>query len=314
MNVPTRLAGFAAVLGLAFGGAALAGATFDPPSKASGARLGHDPMATMGQSGHSAPVAHGAVGATSGMSGMDGAEASGLAVSSGGLTLEATRTYFTAGRPAKLQFRITDARGRALRNEFQVESARRLHFIVVRRDTTIYQHLHPTEAKDGTWSVALTLPQAGVYRAYADFQIAGQKHVLATDLFVPGAFVPNALPAPSDTGQARLDETRQLSGERVSLQAPGLKAGVETLLTFTVNRGGRPVSDLQPYLGAKGHLVALREGDLAYLHVHPDPGQVAANAIQFRSSFPTAGTYRLFLQFQRDAKVRTVVYTLEVPR
>ena len=29
------------------------------------------------------------------------------------------------------------------------------------------------------------------------------------------------------------------------------------------------MTDLQPYLGAYGHLVALRDGDLAYLHVHP---------------------------------------------
>lgn len=61
-------------------------------------------------------------------------------------------------------------------------------------------------------------------------------------------------------------------------------------------------------------MVALREGDLAYLHVHPDAERVAANEIQFMSSFPTAGIYRLFLQFQREAKVRSVAYTLEVPR
>ena len=30
------------------------------------------------------------------------------------------------------------------------------------------------------------------------------------------------------------------------------------------------MTDLQPYLAAYGHLVALRQGDLAYLHVHPD--------------------------------------------
>ena len=311
MTVPARLAAFAAVLGLAFGTAALAGAAIDSTARDSGAHPARGAMGAMTQSGHGA---HAIAGAMSGMSAMDTAAASGLAVSSGGLTLQAGRTFFTAGQSARFQFQITDARGSALRDQFQVESARRLHFIVVRRDTAFYQHLHPTEAPDGTWSVELTLPQAGVYRAYADFQIAGVKRVLATDLFAPGSFAPHPLPAPSDTAQARLDATQQPSREQVTVRAPGLKAGQETMLTFAVTRNGRPSSDLQPYLGARGHLVALRVGDLAFLHVHPDAARVAGNEIQFMSSFPTAGSYRLFLQFQRDAQVRTVAYTLEIPR
>jgi hypothetical protein len=311
MNVTTRLAGFAAVLGLVFGAAALAGAAIDPTAEDSGRHPGHGAMGAMTDSAHNPHAEHGSVGAQGATSGI---AASGLAVSSAGLTLRADRSYFTAGKPAPLRFRIVGADGRVLRDEFQVESARRLHFIVVRRDTTIYQHLHPTQGRDGSWSVQLTLPQAGVYRAYADFQIAGAKHVLATDLFVPGAFAPNPLPAVSQVGQARLDETQRSSGERVIRRAPGLKAGRETMLTFAVTRDDQRVGDLQPYLGAKGHLVALRKGDLAYLHVHPDPARLAANEIRFMSSFPTAGAYRLFLQFQRDGAVRTVAYTLEVPR
>jgi len=313
MNVPIRLAAYAAVLGVAFGGAALAGAAIDPtdekPVAASGSR--HGGSSADSDAGHvgAAPAMHGDAHAGKGAMG-----ANGLAVSSAGLTLEADRTRFAVDKPARLRFRVTDDRGRVLRDEYQLESARRMHFIVVRRDTAIYQHLHPTEAPDGTWSVDVTLPEAGVYRAYADFQIGGVKHVLATDLFAPGRFAPNALPAAADTGQARLDETQQASGEQVTVQAPGLKAGKETMLTFAVTSDGQPVSDLQPYLGAKGHLVALREGDLAYLHVHPDAAKPAANEIRFMSTFPTAGRYRLFLQFQRDGAVRTVAYTPEVPR
>ena len=55
---------------------------------------------------------------------------------------------------------------------------------------------------------------------------------------------------------------------RVRLDAGTPRAGRETELSFTVTRGGKPIRT-QPYLGAGGHLVALREGDLAYLHVHP---------------------------------------------
>ena len=39
----------------------------------------------------------------------------------------------------------------------------------IRRDLTGFQHLHPTMAPDGTWSIDLTLAEPGSYRAIADF-------------------------------------------------------------------------------------------------------------------------------------------------
>ena len=87
-----------------------------------------------------------------------------------------------------------------------------------------------------------------------------------------------------------------------------VRAGRESELTFAVTRNGRPVS-LQDYLGAKGHLVALRQGDLAFLHVHPD-----ANSLRFAATFLDAGHYRLFLQFKVAGHVHTAAFTLEVSR
>ena len=79
-------------------------------------------------------------------------------------------------------------------------------------------------------------------------------------------------------------------------------------LGFEVTRDGAPVA-LDDYLGAKGHLVALREGDLAFLHVHPDEDR-----LRFMAELPTAGRYRLFLQFQVDGAVHTAAFTHEVTR
>ena len=92
----------------------------------------------------------------------------------------------------------------------------------------------------------------------------------------------------------------------------GARPGRETRMSFTITKDGEPVRT-DPYLGAGGHLVALREGDLAFLHVHPeasdDPG-----TIRFGATLPSAGRYRLFLQFKHDGVVRTVAHTLVVPR
>jgi copper chaperone CopZ len=67
---------------------------------------------------------------------------------------------------------------------------------------------------------------------------------------------------------------------------PAMDAEAE--LRFTVMREGR-VIHTEPYLGAGGHLVALREGDLAFLHVHP-PGHaeegVHDDAVGFATESP----------------------------
>ena len=186
-----------------------------------------------------------------------------------------------------------------------LEHERRMHLIIVRRDLTGYQHLHPTLDASGTWSVRLRLPTAGVYRAYADFRTGGRAMTLATDLFVAGPFTPVALPAP-----AAVDT---VDGYRAGLSAPQARAGTSAGLQYELSRDGRPITDVEPYLGADGHLVALREGDLAFLHVHPEESD-APGVIRFTAALPSAGRYRLFLQFKHQGRVRTVAHTLEVPR
>jgi hypothetical protein len=72
------------------------------------------------------------------------------------------------------------------------------------------------------------------------------------------------------------------------------------------------VRDIEPYLGARGHLVALREGDLAYLHVHPESKATQGSDIRFGVEYPSRGRYRLFVQFKLDGKVHTAAFTREV--
>ena len=91
------------------------------------------------------------------------------------------------------------------------------------------------------------------------------------------------------------------------------------MLTLTCPEDGQPVTDLEPYLGAYGHLVALREGDLAYLHVHPggEPGDGTTQPgpdIEFGAEVPSAGGYHLYLDFKHDGVVRTAQFALEASR
>jgi hypothetical protein len=116
-----------------------------------------------------------------------------------------------------------------------------------------------------------------------------------------------SLPGPSTTAE--------IDGYAVELDGKFVP-GQETELTLSVTRDGRPVSDLEPYLGAFGHLVALRDGDLAYLHVHPagTPGDGTTPSgpeITFFTTAPSSGAYRLFLDFKHEGKVRTAEFTVD---
>jgi hypothetical protein len=226
----------------------------------------------------------------------------GLAVSADGMTIELQGTELPRGRSAEIAFHIAGSDGRPVRN-FDTEHEKQMHLIVVRRDLTGFQHLHPSLDADGTWRTTTTIPEAGSYRVFADFTTGGQAHTLASDLAVDGQVDWQELPAETSTAKTADGYDVQVAGGTSS-------AGRETELRFAVTRDGQPVA-VEPYLGAGGHLVALREGDLAYLHVHPTGGP-GSGPVSFMTEFPTEGRYRLFLQFKHEGKVHTAAFTRDV--
>lgn len=281
-----RVVLFALGLGAAFALAFAVGSAFEPADTEAGA--GHEEMSMSGHGEHQE-------GTTA---------AAGLAASEGGYTLRLDRSNFETGKAGELRFRIEDTEGATVR-DFDRSHERDLHLIVVGRDGTGFQHLHPEMDADGTWATTLRLPAAGVYRVFADFSVDGDSHTLAADLFAPGRFEPRPFPPPADTDA--------VDGFELRLESGWLRAGRPADLRFSVSRDGEPVAGLENYLGARGHLVALREGDLAFLHVHPDEGG-APGLIPYTAHFPTAGRYFLFLQFKVDGKVHTAEFSLAVAR
>ncbi|MFI1678918.1 hypothetical protein [Streptomyces sp. NPDC020607] len=232
----------------------------------------------------------------------------GLQISDRGYTLKLADAHIAADRKQQLRFTVVeDATGRNV-TAYAKEHDKELHLIVASRDLTTYRHLHPTRAADGTWSTDVRLPEAGGYRVFADFRPEGAKEAqtLGADLGVAGTYEPRTLPAHSTT--------TKVDGYDVTLKGD-LKTGAGGDLTLSVAKNGRPVTDLQPYLGAYGHLVALRSGDLAYLHVHPNgtPGDGKTEAgpgISFGTAAPSKGAYRLFLDFKHGGEVRTAAFTV----
>lgn len=231
----------------------------------------------------------------------------GLAASFDGYTVDPASSIVAASSLDELVFEITDPHGARLRDYVPMHG-RDLHLVVVGRDLTGYQHLHPELQPDGTWRVPLWLPAPGSYRAFADFTPPGRGEpvTLGFDLLSPGDYRPTPLAPPSTV--AHVDEyTVRLSSEA--------GPSSETPLSLFVEAGGKPVTDLEPHLGAFGHLVAVRAGDLAYVHVHPtgtpDDGATPAGPhVGFHLSLPTRGSYGLFFDFKHAGTVRTAAFTV----
>ncbi|GAA1110515.1 hypothetical protein [Nocardiopsis composta] len=299
MNVPAKLGLYGVGLVVAFAGALGAG-TLTGPVLSGGPAAG-------AEGGGSGEGGHGGTGEPAAGEGPEAAAAPpGLQVSDGGYTLEPVAAPEEAGKEGELSFRITGPDGEPVTG-FRVEHEKRMHLIVVGRDTTGYRHLHPEMDADGLWTVRTGFDTPGPYRMFADFAPEGAEDglVLGADVALPGDYEPEPLP-----GVRRVAE---VDGYTVRLEG-GLAAGGSGDLDFTVTKDGEPVDDLEPYLGAYGHLVALRAGDLAYLHVHPhgEPGDGETEPgpeVRFSAEAPTPGDYRLFLDFKHGGKVRTAEFT-----
>lgn len=223
-----------------------------------------------------------------------------------GYTLALRDTRSQAGTDRPVAFTVTGRDGEPVTGYERVHD-KDLHFIAVRRDLTGFQHVHPTLGADGTWRTDLDLTP-GQWRTFADFTPnGGEALTLGADLSVPGDYRPA-----EPSVQKR---TATVDGYTVTL-AGDLVAGEHSSLTVSVARDGVPVIDLEPYLGAYGHLVTLRGGDLAYLHVHPggEPGDGKTEPgpeVSFGVEVPSAGIYHLYLDFKHDGAVRTAQFRLE---
>lgn len=300
MNVTAKLLGFAvvvaAVLAAAIGVGRLVGPLDAPEAEDHSAMDEGHATADGAEGDHGSPDDGSATAAAD--------VPKGLMVSQAGYTFALDRTAARAGSAVPISFTITGPDGEPV-TDYDVEHEKELHLIAVRRDFSGFQHVHPVRDPDGRWRTELDLT-SGSWRLFADFKATGADAVtLGGDLAVAGRFVPE---------RSATTTTAQVGRYTVTLDGD-LTAGTDAELTLTVARDGEPVTDLEPYLGAFGHLVALRGGDLAYLHVHPEgtPGDGATQpgpAVVFYAQVPSAGRYHLYLDFKHRGVVRTAAFTV----
>jgi len=296
MSTIGKLIGYAAILAVALFGAFGIGNAVGPVGPTAGAEEqhgeGHDMAAEGEDAGH----------------GGDHAAASGLALDSGGYRLGQVNAPARVGVEGEIAFTVFDQAGEAV-TDFEVSHEQELHLVVVRADGSHFEHVHPERDENGEWTLPWTPDAAGTYRVYADIVPAetGESLTLSSTLQIAGEFEP-----------VSFDETVttvNVDGYEVSLDGE-LTAGEGSPATITVTRDGQPVTELEPYMGAFGHLTGLRQGDLAYLHVHPhgeepQPGDEGGPGIEFEITAPTEGRYLLYLDFKVDGQVHTAGFVVD---
>ena len=235
-------------------------------------------------------------------------------------------TGFRSGQRIRLRFQVQNpVTGEQVR-EFDIVHDKRLHLFIVSQDLDYFDHIHPEQADDGSFSVETTLPRPGYYRVFADFLPTGgapqliQKSLVTADCR-SDLFSSLARLAPDE------NPSRTTDGMTVTLttEPATFIAGREAALSYYLKDAatGAPVTDLQPYLAAWGHTFILNEDGSEPIHTHPadevPPGAERSAAhnkpeISFQAFFPKPGFYRVWTQFQRRDRVSTFVFTIEVKR
>ncbi len=209
-----------------------------------------------------------------------------------------------------LAFKLRGADGNELEtNDLKVAHDKRLHLLVVRDDMTQFQHLHP-EYTNGRWTVTSIFPEQGDYQMYID--IAPEKEnpiVLRTPIRIGGATLTKAFPTPD----ADLSATDQGIKAQLSIDG-GFRTGEAKQLTFSLTKDGKPVANIDPYLGAFGHVVLLRHNEPSeFLHVHPlTEAKPTDGKVVFETTFTKQGRHTLYAQFNVDGSVKTFPITIDV--
>ena len=242
------------------------------------------------------------------------------------------------GQKTTLRFRILHpGTGEQIR-KFEVVHERQYHLFVISQDMEYFQHIHPEEMPDGTWTIDVTLPKAGYYKVLSDFMpTGGASQFIARPLVTSGyagdLAADSAHLIPDTVPMKTVDDITAT----VDYDPATFQTGLYGHLNFhlTDKNTGRPVTDLQTYLGAFGHTLIMSEDMVEYVHSHPldilakpdddggppvfliPPGADLEKLrggpdVTFEGLMPKPGRYRAWTQFRRHDKIYTFAFTFEV--
>lgn len=208
-----------------------------------------------------------------------------------------------------VQLKIVDKSGKPI-EKFDINHEKLLHLIIVSKDLSYFNHVHPEYKEGGFFEIKNDFPAGGEYRMVADFKPTDGGSMTKMEwVQVEGE---QLNPVPVTVDESLVDT---VDGKLVTLMIDSPAAGKELSLKFSLNdeMTNQPITDLEPYLGSIGHVVVLSENGERYLHVHAIEGQGSGPEALFETEFPESGVYKIWGQFQKDGQVFTVSFVVNVP-
>ena len=246
-------------------------------------------------------------------------------------------TLVKAGEPARWRFKVFHPGTGQPVTKFESVHERQYHLFVISHDMAHFQHIHPEQEADGTWTIDVTLPKAGYYKVLSDFlPSGGSTQLIARPLVTAGYtgdLADEAATLVADTSHVK---TVADITATVSYDPPTFVAGLYGHLIFNLTDAatGRPITDLQTYLGAFGHTLIMSEDMVDYVHAHPldilasgdddgvpqfviPPGAELEKLrggpqVIFDGLMPKPGRYRAWTQFRRNDRLYTFTTTFAV--
>ncbi|HEY9394774.1 MAG TPA: HAD-IC family P-type ATPase, partial [Nocardioides sp.] len=217
-------------------------------------------------------------------------------------------------REGGLRFLVTDAATGDPVTDLGRTHQAWMHVIVTSQDLSWFRHLHaePT-GRPGELETDVTFPAGGTYRVDTEFRRrADMADVLDRQQLTVEGTQPPAVPLQASPRSSTVDNlTVTLEGTSVADQQSDLHFSFE-------DSTGKVVDDLQPYLGAAGHVVVMSADGETFVHGHAEGDELAVPGASFGPELglhldvPKAGLYRLWAQFRLgNGEVITVPFTVE---
>jgi hypothetical protein len=231
-------------------------------------------------------------------------------------TTNTTQTKFTELKnvtpqtPVKLAIDVLDTTGKPIKS-FQRFQEQLMHIIIVSEDLEKFQHLHPTYKENGQFEVETTFPKSGKYTIFSDYKPVGQSEQVAV-------MTQQVLGNPPPVSAPDFSLTKTFGDKKVTLylSEPTLKANQEVTITFNLQQmDNQPITNLQQYLGEKGHLVIIKQASPLtkqdYIHAHAMK-DTTSGTVKFMTKFPQAGKYKLWGQFKQNDQIITSDFWVNV--
>jgi hypothetical protein len=204
---------------------------------------------------------------------------------------------------------LQDKQGKAI-EKYDINHEKQMHLIVVSKDLAYFNHIHPVYKGNGEFMVTTQFPVGGDYKIIADFIPTGMGNMTKTQWVTVQGDAPKPTAIEPDTNL-----TKVVDGKEISLSFDHIMTGMDLNMTFNIKdaKTKEPITNLQPYLGAVGHVVILSADTEMYLHVHPTDEKATGPDAKFMTSFSKSGIYKIWGQFQQNDKVFVVPFVVKVP-